>query len=53
VKDGRYVKENDRIYNPLLKNFLQEIADNGIDIYSGEVAKKFVKKMGEKNGLVT
>jgi gamma-glutamyltranspeptidase/glutathione hydrolase len=53
LKNGRYVKAHDRIFNPLLKEFYQGIADNGCDIYSGKTALKIVDEMRANNGLVT
>jgi gamma-glutamyltranspeptidase/glutathione hydrolase len=53
LKNGRYVKARDRVFNPLLKEFYNGIADNGCDIYSGETAHKLVDEMRANNGLVT
>jgi gamma-glutamyltranspeptidase/glutathione hydrolase len=51
--NGRYVKLRDKLFNPMLQEFFQEVKDNNVDIYSGETARKLVKEMENHNGLIT
>ena len=51
--NGRYVKERDRLFNPLLKKFFHGIAAGGSDIYSGETARKLIEEMKAHNGMIT
>ncbi len=53
IKNGSYIKQNNRLYNPLLKEFLDEIANDGTNIYSGEIARKFINEVKENNGIIT
>ncbi len=53
VINGRYAKQHDKLYNPLLKNFLKEISHNGHDIYSGEIANKLICAMKKHKGMMT
>jgi len=51
--NGRYAKQHDRLFNPQLKNFYKELADNNCDLYSGQIAENLVKEMQEQKGLIT
>ncbi|GBE40733.1 acylase ACY 1 [bacterium BMS3Bbin09] len=51
--NGQYIKLHDKIFNPLLKDFYEEIAENRCNIYSGKTAQKLVEAMKEHNGMVT
>jgi gamma-glutamyltranspeptidase/glutathione hydrolase len=51
--NGQYIKLHDRLFNPLLKDFYEGIAENGRDIYSGEAAEKLIEEMKRHNGIVT
>jgi gamma-glutamyltranspeptidase/glutathione hydrolase len=51
--NGRYAKINDRLYNPLLRDFFQTLCEHGSDIYSGTIAETLVREMRDRNGLIT
>lgn len=51
--NNRYARRNDRLFNPELKNFFQELADAECDIYSGEIAGRLAKEMDEHKGLLS
>jgi gamma-glutamyltranspeptidase/glutathione hydrolase len=51
--DDHYVKLKDRLFNPLLKEFFQGLADNGLSIYSGERAQSLIKEIKRHHGLIT
>jgi gamma-glutamyltranspeptidase/glutathione hydrolase len=53
MKNGRYVRLRDRLFNPLLKEFFKGIENNGVDIYSGETAHKLVEEMKTHHGVIT
>jgi gamma-glutamyltranspeptidase/glutathione hydrolase len=53
MKDGRYVKKNEKLFNPLLKDFFKGISDNSSNIYSGETAHKLIDEMKARNGIIT
>jgi gamma-glutamyltranspeptidase/glutathione hydrolase len=52
-KNGRYVRLGDRLFNPLLRKFFQDLSDNGRDIYSGETARRLIEEMAVYNGMIT
>ena len=51
--DGRYAKMNDRLYNPLLKDFLHKLCVSSSDIYAGETGEALAREMQERSGLIT
>ena len=53
MKNGRYIKQADRVFNPLLKEFLQGLVKNGSDIYSGKAAQGLVEEMKTHHGMIT
>jgi gamma-glutamyltranspeptidase/glutathione hydrolase len=52
MKNGRYVKQHDRIENPLLKQFLKRIAQNDGSLYLKEITKNLVDEMNNFDGMV-
>lgn len=50
---GRYIKELDRLFNPLLKEFYYRIADGDYDIYGGETAHRLIEEMHARRGMIT
>lgn len=53
MKNERYVKRHDVLFNPLLRNFFQGLVKGHSDIYSGTIAEKLIGEMNEYNGMVT
>jgi gamma-glutamyltranspeptidase/glutathione hydrolase len=53
MKNGRYIKRPDRAFNPLLKGFLQGLANNGSDIYGGKTARGLAEEMKTHHGMIT
>ncbi len=53
IKNGRYVKEHDKFFNPLMKEFIKGLANSRCDIYSGETAQRLVEEMKIQNGKIT
>jgi gamma-glutamyltranspeptidase/glutathione hydrolase len=53
MKNGVYVKQNDRIFNPLLKNFLESINEYPSRLYGGVIAEKLDREAKAQNGLIT
>ncbi len=53
MRGSRYVEQNDRLFNPLLKDFFHGIEDGSSDIYSGETVQKLMRKMEQHNGMIT
>jgi len=51
--NGRYIQQNDRIFNPLLKKFFQGIADGSGDIYEGRTARDLAEEMKKHKGVIT
>jgi len=49
----RYVRRGDTLFNPDLKEFLQDLAAGRSDIYSGTAAGALMSEMREQNGLIT
>ena len=52
-KDGRYVRQYDRLFNPLLNNIFRKIANNNFDLYKGDPAKIFIEEMINNDGIIT
>ena len=53
MKNCHYIKQGDKLYNPQLKTFFEGIANNNHDLYSGEIAQRFIEEMKNQNGLIT
>ncbi|MEN8265053.1 MAG: gamma-glutamyltransferase [Nitrospirota bacterium] len=53
TRNGRFIKSGDRLFNPMLENFFRGIADNTSDIYTGEIARKFIAEMKIQGGLIS
>ena len=53
MKNGDYIKQGDKLYNPQLKTFFEGIANNNHDLYSGEIAQRLIDEMKNQNGLIT
>lgn len=53
LNNDRYVKLGDRLFNPLLKKYFQDLAHNGRDIYSGETAQDLIQEMNLYKGMIT
>ena len=51
--NGRYAVKSDRLFNPQLKTFFEDLADGNRDIYSGNIAEALAREMREQNGLIT
>jgi gamma-glutamyltranspeptidase/glutathione hydrolase len=52
TKNGRYVRQRDRIFNPLLKTFYKDIINENCDIYSGEIAERFIDEVKSQHGVI-
>jgi gamma-glutamyltranspeptidase/glutathione hydrolase len=52
-KDNRYVKQGDRLFNPLLREFLHNLCVSGRDIYKGETALTIAEEMLQQGGMIT
>jgi gamma-glutamyltranspeptidase/glutathione hydrolase len=53
IHKGRYVKEGDRIFNPLLKGFYQALGEEGRDFYNKDRARTLADEMQKQGCLVT
>jgi gamma-glutamyltranspeptidase/glutathione hydrolase len=53
MKNGRYLKKPDRIYNHQLKSFLDKMVEHDDGFYEGEIAEKLVKAIKDCNGLLS
>ncbi len=53
TRNGRYVKEGDRIFNPLLKDFYQALGEKGSDIYRKETAHTLSEEANKQGCLIT
>jgi gamma-glutamyltranspeptidase/glutathione hydrolase len=53
MKNGRYIKQNDKIINPHLKNFLEGIISQDKDMYIGKITKNLVMEMHTHGGLIS
>jgi len=51
--EGRYVRQNDRLFNPLLKEFFQGIAGGSSDIYGGRTARDLAGEIKKHKGVIT
>ena len=51
--NNHYVRMKDRLLNPLLKKFFQDLLSGTRDIYSGETARKLVEEMKIHQGAIT
>ncbi|UCH80912.1 MAG: gamma-glutamyltransferase [Nitrospiraceae bacterium] len=53
LNNGRYAKLGDRIFNPELKIFLQDLIEHNKDFYSGDTAEGLVHDMNRKAGVLS
>lgn len=53
MKNGRYIKERDRLFNPLMKEFLLGLANNESDFYRDKTAIGLVEEMKTHQGTMT
>jgi gamma-glutamyltranspeptidase/glutathione hydrolase len=53
IRKGRYVRQKDRLFNPLLREYFQRISDGNADMYSGELARSFVEEVKRHDGVIT
>ena len=50
---GRYVRQGDLLFNPLLRDFFRALADGSADIYGGSHAQGLLEEMARHHGLMT
>ncbi|RJR15997.1 MAG: gamma-glutamyltransferase [Nitrospiraceae bacterium] len=53
IKNGRYIRQGDRLFNPLMKESLQGIAQGSFDLYQGETARMFIEEINNHHGTMT
>lgn len=53
TRNGRYIQQRDRLFNPYLKKFFQGIDGSGSDLYGGQTAQDLVAEMNKHNGVLT
>ncbi|MEW6599642.1 MAG: gamma-glutamyltransferase [Nitrospirota bacterium] len=53
MKNGRYIKYCDRLFNPLMHDFLLEIANNTCGLYQDETALHLVEEIKTHKGTMT
>jgi gamma-glutamyltranspeptidase/glutathione hydrolase len=53
MKNDRYVRLHDELFNPRLRDFFWDLVKGQCDIYSGTTAEKLAGEMNRNNGMVT
>jgi gamma-glutamyltranspeptidase/glutathione hydrolase len=53
TREGRYVRREDRLFNPLLREYFQLISDGNADMYSGKLARTLVEEVRSQKGVIT
>ncbi len=53
MKNGRYIKRHERLFNPLLKEFLQGLVSRRLELYSDKTARGLVEEITKHSGTMT
>ncbi len=53
MKNGRYISQQDRLFNPLMKEFLRGLVNNAHDLYRNETAQGLVNSINTHHGTMT